>query len=666
MPDIKTDSAKSIKLMIDKLNEYRDAYYNRAAPIVSDAEYDRLYDELEQAEKATGIVMSNSPTQTVGYPVKSELLKVKHSHPMLSLAKTKNLVEFAGYCGNKPDMVSLKLDGLTCLLTYENGRLVQAETRGNGEIGELITDNAQAFLNIPLTIPHKSRIEIEGEAIITNNDFKKINSLLPISQQFSNPRNLVSGSVRQLDSRITASRKVRFVAWKVPCLTEIADDKNINNFGERLEYVLTLGFDIVPFFYVSKSEPFEHYINRLKDSAKIYNYPYDGFVHTYLDIKYGESLGNTGHHPRHSFVLKEQDEEYETVLRDIEWGMGKSGQLTPVAVFDPVDLDGAVTNKASVHNVSILTKLELNPGDRITVYRANMVIPQIKRNISAEERTEHLDIKVPSVCPVCGGNTEIKRDNNSDVLICTNPDCKGKLLGKLKHFCSKDAMDIQGLSEQTLQKFIDFGWLNTISDIYKLKDYKAQMTSLDGFGAKSVNNLLKAIEDSKNTTLDRFINALSIPNIGKEAAKTIAKAFDYSFLKFGISCNSYYNWQSLPDFGETMEKSIKQFWKDNKDWVTSLGCKIEFINPSENKTTKVNDAIAGKTFVITGKLNHFKNRDELVKKIEEYGGKVTGSVSKNTDYLINNDITSMNGKNKKAKELGVKIITESQFLSEGA
>lgn len=666
MPDIKTYSAKSIKLMIDKLNEYRDAYYNRAAPIVSDAEYDRLYDELEQAEKATGIVMSNSPTQTVGYPVKSELLKVKHSHPMLSLAKTKNLVEFAGYCGNKPDMVSLKLDGLTCLLTYENGRLVQAETRGNGEIGELITDNAQAFLNVPLTIPHKSHIEIEGEAIITNNDFKKINSLLPISQQFSNPRNLASGSVRQLDSRITADRKVRFIAWKVPYLTEIANDKNINNFGERLEYVLSLGFDIVPFFYVSKSEPFEHYINRLKDSAKIYNYPYDGFVHTYLDIKYGESLGNTGHHPRHSFVLKEQDEEYETVLREIEWGMGKSGQLTPVAVFDPVDLEGAVTNKASVHNVSILTKLELNPGDRITVYRANMVIPQVKRNISAEERTEHLYIRVPSVCPVCGGNTEIKRDNNSNVLICTNPDCKGKLLGKLKHFCSKDAMDIQGLSEQTLQKFIDFGWLNSISDIYKLKDYKAQMTSLDGFGAKSVNNLLKAIEDSKNTTLDRFINALSIPNIGKEAAKTIAKAFDYSFLKFGISCNSYYNWQSLPDFGETMEKSIKRFWKDNKDWVTSLGCKIEFINPNENRITKVNDAVAGKTFVITGKLNHFKNRDELVKKIEEYGGKVAGSVSKNTDYLINNDITSMSGKNKKAKELGVKIITEAQFLSEGA
>ena len=660
------DKITKVKELVSQLNYYRDQYYNYNISKISDKEYDALFDELERLESETQLILSMSPTQTVGYKTQSKLKKINLPHPMLSLAKTKNLIEFKGHCGNKPSLISLKLDGLSVILIYEKGTLVQAATRGNGYEAEDITENAKAFLNVPLTIPHKSRIEIEGEAIITNNDFKKINSLLPISQQFSNPRNLVSGSVRQLDSRITASRKVRFVAWKVPYLTEIANDKNINNFGERLEYVLTLGFDIVPFFYVSKSEPFEHYINRLKDSAKIYNYPYDGFVHTYLDIKYGESLGNTGHHPRHSFVLKEQDEEYETVLRDIEWGMGKSGQLTPVAVFDPVDLDGAVTNKASVHNVSILTKLELNPGDRITVYRANMVIPQVKRNLSAEERTEHLYVRIPSVCPVCGGNTEIKRDNNSNVLICTNPDCKGKLLGKLKHFCSKDAMDIQGLSEQTLQKFIDFGWLNSISDIYKLKDYKAQMTSLDGFGAKSVNNLLKAIEDSKNTTLDRFINALSIPNIGKEAAKTIAKAFDYSFLKFGISCNSYYNWQSLPDFGETMEKSIKRFWKDNKDWVTSLGCKIEFINPNENRITKVNDAVAGKTFVITGKLNHFKNRDELVKKIEEYGGKVAGSVSKNTDYLINNDITSMSGKNKKAKELGVKIITEAQFLSEGA
>lgn len=664
---VKESDTLRIKNLVGQLNLYRDAYYNRAAPIVHDAEYDRLYDELEKLEKETGIVLSSSPTVTVGYPVKSELKKVTHSHPMLSLAKTKNLIEFSGYCGNKPSMVSLKMDGLTVLLTYDDGNLVQAETRGNGEVGELITDNATTFMNIPLTIPIKSHFEIEGEAIIRNSDFKKINSLLKISEQYSNPRNLVSGSVRQLDSSITAKRCVRFIAWKVPYLTEIADSKNLNNFADRLEYAKDLGFEIVPFFCVAKSEPFEHYINRLKDWARAASYPYDGFVHTYLDIKYGESLGNTGHHPKHSFVLKEQDEEYETTLREIEWGMGKTGQLTPVAIFDPVDLDGAITTRASVHNVSILTELELIPGDTITVYRSNMVIPQIKRNISAENRTEHLYTKIPSVCPVCGGRAEIKRDNDSDVLICTNPDCKGKLLGKVKHFCSKDAMDIQGLSEQTLQKFISYGWLNSIADIYKLKDHKSQMASLEGFGAKSVNKLIEAIENSKHTTLDRFINALSIPNIGKEAAKVIAKHCNYNFVNFGISNNTNYNWQQLPDFGATMDKGIKQFWKVNKDWVTELGCEMDFINPYENKANnKVNEAIAGKTFVITGKLNHFKNRDELVQKIEEYGGKVAGSVSKNTDYLINNDITSVSSKNKKAKELGVKIITEEQFLSEGA
>lgn len=662
------DKIKRIKQLVEQINYHKDLYYNKNRPEISDQEFDKLVDELTALENETGIVMSNSPTQTVGYPVKSELKKITHSHPMLSLAKTKNVHEFSTYCNGKQSLISLKMDGLTCLLTYKNGMLVQAETRGNGIEGELITENAKAFDNVPLTIPFKHHLEIEGEAIITYKDFEKINSKLPMSEQFSNPRNLASGSVRQLDSSITAKRHVKFIAWKVPTafttvtLDVFSGKYDLNNFGNKLEFVKTLGFDIVPFFYFDRNLEIDRYLNLLKEEANKYSYPYDGFVQTFCDVKYGESLGNTGHHPKHSFVLKEQDEEYETILKDIEWGLGKTGQLTPVAVFEEVDLDGALTSRCSVHNVSILTQLDLQPGDTITVYRANQVIPQIKRNITASEKRSNNPayVKIPATCPVCGGATKIKRDNDSDVLICTNPNCKGKLLGRLKHFCSKDAMDIQGLSEQTLEKFINLKYIESIPDLYKINQYQRELRMLDGFGATSVKNLLDAIEKSKTITLDRFINALSIPNIGKETAKTIAKHFNYSWVKFGIACNTKYNWQSLPDFGTVMQKSLEQFWRDNKDWLSKFGCSFEFINPNENKMQ--NNSLKDLQFVITGKLLHFKNRDELVQRIEECGGKVAGSVSKNTDYLINNDISSNSGKNKKAKELGVKIISEKQLL----
>lgn len=656
------DKTEQIKRLVEKLNKYRDAYYNKSKSLISDAEYDRLYDELEQLEKETGLVMSNSPTQTVGYEVKSELPKVKHSHPMLSLAKTKNVDEFGAYCNGKGSIVSLKMDGLTCLLTYDNGKLTQAETRGDGETGELITTNAKVFDNIPLTIPYMEHLEVEGEAIITYHDFELINAKQPKDKKFANPRNLASGSVKQLDSSVTAQRHVKFICWKVPYLTEIETSKNLNSFTDRLLYARDLGFDIVPFYYVSNGRDIRDYIAHLKQWADLKSYPYDGFVHTFNDIKYGESLGMTGHHPKHSFVLKEQDEEVETTLKEVIWQMGKTGVLTPVAVFDPIEIDGTIVERASVHNVSILTKLELNPNDVITVYKSNMIIPQVKRNLSAEKRNNPLYVRIPTYCPVCGGETKIQRVNDSNVLICTNPDCKGKLLGKLKHFCSKDAMDIQGLSDQTLEKFISYGWLNSIADIYTLEKYKTKLSSLSGFGVKSTTKLLQAIEDSKHTTLDRFINALSIPTIGKETAKVIAKNFDYSWIKFGVACTAGYNWQKLPDFGETMAKSIDWFWKQNKDWVNELGSGMDFYNPDENK--EQNNTLKGMTFVITGKLVHFKNRDELVKKIEEYGGKVASSVSKNTTYLINNDVNSTSGKNKKAKELGVKIITEEQFLGE--
>lgn len=655
--------ADRIKNLVEKLNKYRDAYYNRASPLVSDAEYDKLYDELEALEKKSGIILSSSPTQTVGYEVKSDLPKVKHSHPMLSLAKTKNIDEFGTYCNGKSSIVSLKMDGLTCLLTYENGKLIQAETRGDGEVGELITQNAKAFDNVPITIPYSGHLEIEGEAIITYEDFIEINAKQPKDKCFANPRNLASGSVRQLDSKITAQRHVRFICWKVPYLTEIANNKNINSFTDRLLFVRELGFDIVPFYYMANSENIKDCIAHLKQWADLKSYPYDGFVHTFNDIRYGESLGMTGHHPKHSFVLKEQDEEVETTLREIVWQVGKTSSITPVAVFDPVEVEGTIVERASVHNVSILTQLELIPGDIITIYKANQIIPQVRRNLTAESISEPRFCNIPAYCPVCGGETKIQRVNDSDVLICTNPDCKGKLLGKLKHFCSKDAMDIQGLSEQTLEKFIKLGWVKSISDIYTVLEIKSRyfaLVSMDGFGAKSVDKLRKSIQDSKHTTLDRFINALSIPTIGKEAAKTIAKHFDYSFVKFAIGCNTDFNWQKLPDFGATMAISINRFWRNNKEWIIPLGSEMDFYNPKEDKTHEL--TLKGMTFVITGKLLQFKNRDELVKLIEEYGGKVVGSVSKNTTYLINNDVNSNSSKNKKAKELGVKIITEKQFL----
>lgn len=656
------DKTDRIKSLVSELNNYRDAYYNRASPLVSDAKYDELYEELETLENETGIVMSNSPTQTVGYEAKSELPKVKHSHPMLSLAKTKNVDEFGAYCNGKGSIVSLKMDGLTCLLTYDNGKLIQAETRGDGETGELITTNARVFDNIPLIIPYMGHLEIEGEAIITHHDFELINAKQPKDKKFANPRNLASGSVRQLDSSVTAQRHVKFVCWKVPYLTQIPANRDINSFTDRLLFVRELGFDIVPFYYMANGEDIKDYVAHLKQWAELKSYPYDGFVHTFNDIKYGEALGMTGHHPKHSFVLKEQDTEVETVLREVVWQVGKSAQITPVAIFDPVEVEGSIVEKASVHNISILTKLELIPGDIITVYKANQIIPQIRRNLTAETTPDHPYIRVPAHCPVCGGETKIQRVNDSDVLICTNPDCKGKLLGKLKHFCSKDAMDIQGLSEQTLEKFINYGWLNSVADIYTLKEHKAALSKLSGFGVKSTTKLLQAIEDSKHTTLDRFINALSIPTIGKEAAKTIAKYFDYSWIKFGIACNTRFNWQKLSDFGEVMAKSIEWYWKKNKDWVNEFGSGMDFYNPDKDKMQ--NNTLKDMNFVITGKLLHFKNRDELVKKIEEYGGKVAGSVSKSTTYLINNDVNSNSSKNKKAKELGVKIITEEQFLGE--
>ena len=651
------NKTERIKELTKMLNEYRNAYYNESESIISDYEYDKLYDELEKLENETGLSFANSPTKTVGFQVKSELEKIKHSHPMLSLDKTKSVDDLRKFAGDKDCILSLKMDGLTCLLTYENGGLVQAETRGNGDIGELITHNANVFENIPLTIEYKGHFEIEGEAIITYDDFEKINKVLPEDKKYKNPRNLVSGSVRQLDNRIAAQRHIKFVAWKVP--TEVCS----NSFLNRLKYAKELGFEIVPLFtYSGKSSDKENLpemIESLKIKAHDYGYPIDGLVMTYNDIQYGESLGLTGHHPRHSLAYKFYDEEFETILNNIEWTMGKSGCLTPTAVFEPVEIDGTIVERASLHNMSIFKDLELSHGDTITVFKANQIIPQVSDNL---DRTLNNLCIPPSTCPICGGKTEIVKDNDTEVLMCSNPNCKGKLLGKLSAFVSRNKMNIDGLSEETLSKFIARGWLTCFSDIYKLKDYYIHMINMFGFGRKSIDKLIDSIEKSRSVELNRFIAALSISGVGDSTAKDISKHCEYDFDTFVLKLIDKYNWSVIDGIGEKTSQQINEWIDDsgNREDFRKLLQTIIPVNLNTNNNT--DQSLAGKNFVVTGDVTQFKNRKELQKFIESKGGKVTGSVTSKTNWLINNDVESTSSKNKKARELGIPIISEKDFL----
>lgn len=657
------DKLKRIKELTHQLNHYRDSYYNDSVSEISDHEYDELFDELKQLEEETNIVMANSPTHTVGYEVKSKLEKVKHSHPMLSLDKTKSVDDLKKFACDKNCLLMCKMDGLTVLLTYENGELIQAETRGNGEEGEIITHNARVFENIPLHIDYTGHLEIEGEAIITYNDFGRINSKLLENEKYKNPRNLVSGSVRQLDSNIAAHRHIKFIAWKVPKTIDSRSDKY---FAKKLEQVKELGFDIVPYL-IYFEDTIENRITLLKNTAKELGYPIDGLVMTYNDITYGESLGTTGHHPKHSLAYKFYDDIYPTRLLDVEFTMGKTGILTPTAVFEPVEIDGTMVERASLHNLSIMRELGVEfIGQEINVYKANQIIPQIHsvKPImpfkDTEDKEEIESIVIPDRCPICGSDTDIPNDNDTEVLICTNPDCKGKLLGKLSHFVSKNAINIDGLSEQTLQKFIDLGWLNSFKDIYYLSDYKEKMYKLDGFGKKSVDKLLDSIEKSRNTTLDRFIYGLCIPLIGRTASKVIAKEFNNQVEEFyDIWCHGY-DFTKLDDFGDAMNNSMKVFIRDNYRWLAELIGEFNFRESDNNGNVK--RVLEGKTFVITGSLKAYKNREELVSVIERNGGKVSGSVSAKTSYLINNDVASTSGKNKKAHDLGIPIINEGEFI----
>ena len=637
----KTKKVEEMKKLVTELNKYCDAYYNRSENLVSDYEFDQKYDQLLNMEKETGIVLSNSPTQHVGYEVKSELVKTAHSHLMMSLDKTKDVNVIKKFIGDKEFVLMCKMDGLTCLITYENGELIRAETRGNGSVGELITHNAKVFEKI--------------NAKIKDPDAK-----------YKNPRNLASGSVRQLDSKIAKQRHVKFVVWKVP-----AGMEQINSFNERLEKAKELGFDIVPYIYaVDTHNPMEDTIGCLRMAAEEYSYPIDGMVVTYDDILYGLSLGVTDKFPRHSLAYKFYDEEYETTLQDIEWTMGKSGVLTPTAVFDPVEIDGTSVSRASLHNVSIFKEFYLHKGDLITVYKANQIIPQVSENLTRGYGAFKGDkFEIPRTCPICGEATAVLKEKDSEVLMCMNAQCKGKLLGELCAFVGKKAHDINGLSEATLSLMIQRGLVESPIDLYHLKEKKEQLAYLPKMGAKKISNLLKAIEDSRNTTLEKFIVGLNIPLIGSRAAKDIAKherirTKEANLLEpintFIIDVVENYDFTHIEGLGIERNNSIHNYFKENHNYVCALASQFIFQDDTVESTI-ANTVLNGKKFCVTGKLHKFENRDALVADIESKGGKVVSGVTKATDYLITNDKESGSSKNKKAVELNIPIISEDEY-----
>ena len=642
-----------IKELVELLNYYRNEYYNNSNNAISDFEYDQLFDELVQLESETGFIMSVSPTQTVGYEVKSELKKVEHNHAMLSLDKTKSIDDLKNFLGDRNGILMLKMDGLTVSLRYVNGHLVSAETRGNGEIGEDILHNAKVFSNIPLQINYQDELIVDGEAIITYDAFERINANLPEGEKYRCPRNLASGSVRQLDSKIASERNIKFIAWKM------VKGSDSNSFNKRLNILHDLGFEVTP-RYILNQDVIGDLIDCLKSSAERNNYPIDGMVLGYDDIAYGDSLGATGHHLRSQIAYKFYDELYETKLSYIDWTMGKTGILTPTAVFEPIEIDGTEVSRASLHNISIIKSLGLTNGCTVRVYKANQIIPQID---SCEQDGDN-EIAIPSVCPICGWPTVVKKDNESEVLMCSNPDCSAKKIAQFTHFVSRKAMNIDGLSEKTLETLISHGFMRELRDIYHLSDHKNELIYLDGFGKKSVENLLKSIEESRKVNLANFICALGIPTIGSSASKTIAEYCEYdiaTFLKllWESRWNTDFNWTELNDFGEVAAKNLDEYFDKNVKMLRELADEMNFIIPE--KKAVANNPFTGKTLCVTGKLNHF-TRDGINEKIASLGAKAAGSVSKKTDYLITNE-SSGSSKYKKAVELGVPIITEEEFIN---
>ena len=648
------DKTKRIRELIRTLRAAGRAYYQESREIMSNFEYDKLYDELVSLEKETGIVFANSPTQNVGYEVVSALPKERHEKPMLSLNKTKSVEELADWLGGQTGLLSWKMDGLTIVLTYQNGTLVKAVTRGNGEIGEVITANAKAFVNVPLNISYQGELILRGEAIIRYSDFEKINEQIEdVDAKYKNPRNLCSGSVRQLNSEITAQRQVHFYAFSLVKADGI-DFKNSRK--EQFEWLKTQGFEVVEYHEVTK-ETLPETVKMYSEAIAENDTPSDGLVLLYDDIAYGQSLGRTAKFPRDSIAFKWADEIQETKLLYIEWSASRTGLINPVAVFEPVELEGTTVSRASVHNISIMEALELGAGDRITVYKANMIIPQIADNLT---RSGVRDI--PEACPVCGGQTEVRQLNDVKSLYCTNPDCQAKKIKSFTLFTSRDALNIAGLSEATLEKFIGVGMIHEYADIFHLDRHQEEIVEMDGFGQKSYDNLIAAAEKASHTTLPRMVYGLGVAGIGLANAKMICRHFKNDFEAMRHA--TVEELVEIDGIGEVLAQAWTAFFSDgrNNAIVDHLLAELTFEAGDEESSEGADEAFAGMNFVITGSLEQFKNRKELQELIERRGGKVTGSVTSKTNYLINNDVASSSSKNKKARELGVPILSEEEFL----
>lgn len=654
---------EKIKELTKKLNAASEAYYKNDIEIMSNFEYDRLYDELVELENETGITLNDSPTVKVGYETVQQLPKEAHEKRMLSLDKTKSIAELKVWLGNQKGLLSWKIDGLTVVLTYEGGELVKAVTRGNGEIGEVITNNAKTFKNLPKRIPFKGELVIRGEAFIKYSDFDKINQKIPeFDAKYKNPRNLCSGSVRQLNSEITAHRNVNFDCFSLEKAEykKILDEEFVNldeiwknSKKNQLSWLEKMGFQVVEYKEVT-TDDMEDTVKDFSERIAEYDVPSDGLVLIYDDIAYGDSLGSTAKFPRNSIAFKWKDDMMETVLEEIIWSPSRTGLINPIARFNPVELEGTVVSRASVHNVSILKELNLKVGDRIKVYKANMIIPQIEENLSKTDE----EVVLPETCPACDYGVELKSDLGVETLFCSNRLCPAKRIKSFSLFVSRDAMNIENLSEATLEKFIGMGLIKTLPDIFYLKNYRAEITSMEGFGEKSFDNLVNAVEKSKKVTVAKFIYALGISGIGVANGRLIARHFDNDWEK--IQNASAEELMQIDGIGEVVANAFVDFLHDdeNKKSVERLLDIVEFDVEPQGST---DGDLRGKTFVITGNVHIYKNRNELKSAIEANGGKVTGSVSSNTDFLINNDIDSASSKNKKAKELGIPIISEDEF-----
>lgn len=642
-----------MKELIEKLNLASKAYYAENREIISNFDYDQMYDELEMLEKNTGVILSNSPTSKVGYEAVEELPKERHDSPMLSLGKTKSKEELRDWLQDKSAILSWKLDGLTIVLKYIDGKLAKAVTRGNGEVGEVITNNALTFKNLPLTIAHKGNLVLRGEAVISYSDFEKLNEeILEEKEKYKNPRNLCSGSVRQLNNEITAKRNVQFMAFSLVS-AEGVDFRNSR--AAQMEFLKSQGFQTVDYMKVDRENILDS-IDWFQKEIEEYDIPSDGLVLVYEDLAYSESLGRTAKFPRDSIAFKWVDELKETVLKEIEWSASRTGLINPVAIFEPVELEGTTVSRASVHNISILKGLKLGIGDRIMVYKANMIIPQIASNLTMSDA-----VVIPECCPVCGGATLVKQMNEVQSLYCTNSECGAKKIKSYTLFVSRDAMNIDGLSEATLEKLIDHGFIKEYADLFRLERFREEIVTMEGLGEKSYQNLIDSIETARHTTLPRLIYSLGIANIGVANAKMICKYFDYDL--FRMQNAKIEELSGIEGVGEIIATTFYEYFQEsnNLKMVEELLKELDIEKPVVDEAALT---LTGLNFVITGSLDHFANREELKEVIEAKGGKVTGSVTDKTSCLINNDIVSSSSKNKKAKELQVPILTEEQFMKE--